>query len=262
MSFLDLCSNTIIIGFAFTILVSGIVVYLMNTKISRVEKNIQKQNQALAEAVNNIKTEVNSMPIMPSFMAGGFNEMSAAANDTLNSSANVENVKIAVSDDSDSGSDDDSDSSDSDSGSDDDSDTEVVETTASIMPSNDSMKTISLTVVADSGLNQENLSHETLQPNSKVVELNSSDSESVSDDSSDNDDDDDDDNDVSDIKDISKNTDSVSTDNISTVDTKSITEVQLNKVLDKVSEKIDIEEVSLDNSKPNEEKRISKVPQV
>ena len=253
MSFLDLCSNTIIIGFAFTILVSGIVVYLMNTKISRVEKNIQKQNQALAEAVNNIKTEVNSMPIMPPFMTGGFNEMSVAANDTLNASANAENVKITVSDDSDSGSDDDSDSSDSDSGSEDDSDTEVVETTASIMPSNDSMKTISLTVVADSGLNQENLSHETLQPNSKVVELNSSDSESVSDDSSDNDDDDDDNN-VSDIKDVSKNTDSVNTDNISTVDTNSITEVQLNKVLDKVSEKIDIEEVSLDNSKSNEEK--------
>lgn len=258
MSFLNLCSNTIIIGFAFTLLVSGIIVYLMNTKISRVEKNIQKQNQALAEAVNNIKAELNSMPMLPPpFMTAGMGMMNPNAN-TVDASTkdNVENVKISVSDDSDSCDGSDSCSTDSESESEEESDTENLETSAPPVTVADSMKTISLTVVADTGVMQDTLSANTLEPNSKVVELNSSESDSASDDSSDDEDDEDNgnnekDNKVTEIKEVVETTN----ENDSTaVDTNNITELQLKKVLDKVSDKIDVEEVSIGNLKSSEEK--------
>ena len=59
MTFLNLCSNSLILSVAFTLLISGVIVFLMNTKISRLEKNIQKQNQALADMINHIKADVN-----------------------------------------------------------------------------------------------------------------------------------------------------------------------------------------------------------
>ena len=61
MTFLNLCSNSLILSVAFTLLISGLIVFLMNTKISRVEKNIQKQNQALSDMINLIQTDINVM---------------------------------------------------------------------------------------------------------------------------------------------------------------------------------------------------------
>ena len=58
MNIFSLDSNSFIISVAFTLLMSGLIVYLMNTKISRIEKNIQNQNHVLTGIINGLQEDM------------------------------------------------------------------------------------------------------------------------------------------------------------------------------------------------------------
>ena len=60
MNIFSLDSNSFIISVAFTLLMSGLIVYLMNTKISRIEKNIQNQNHVLTGIINGLQEDMRS----------------------------------------------------------------------------------------------------------------------------------------------------------------------------------------------------------
>ena len=55
MSICGLEGSGFILAIGLTLLLSGIIVYLMNTKIARLEKNIQNQNQVLTGVISDIK---------------------------------------------------------------------------------------------------------------------------------------------------------------------------------------------------------------
>ena len=63
MSLFSLEGNSFIISVAFTLLMSGLIVYLMNTKISRLEKNLQNQNHVLTGIINGIQTDLENKQI-------------------------------------------------------------------------------------------------------------------------------------------------------------------------------------------------------
>ena len=60
MSLFSLEGNSFIVSVAFTLLMSGLIVYLMNIKISRLEKNLQNQNHVLTGIINGIQTDLEN----------------------------------------------------------------------------------------------------------------------------------------------------------------------------------------------------------
>ena len=177
MTFLNLCSNSLILSVAFTLLISGVIVFLMNTKISRLEKNIQKQNQALADMINHIKADVNMINTLPPQIFNGEEAMNVAENP---GSTN----KIQVSSDSETDTDSDDDS-DSDSGSDAETESSKhVGESTEISVQEDTLKTINLSALS----NDANSSGVTSTINVvEEVSNSSSESDSSDDDSSDDD---------------------------------------------------------------------------
>jgi len=177
MTFLNLCSNSLILSVAFTLLISGVIVFLMNTKISRLEKNIQKQNQALADMINHIKADVNMINTLPPQIFNGQEAMNVAENP---GSTN----KIQVSSDSETDTDSDDDS-DSDSGSDAETESSKhVGESTEISVQEDTLKTINLSALS----NDANSSGVTSTINVvEEVSNSSSESDSSDDDSSDDD---------------------------------------------------------------------------
>ena len=267
MTFLSLCNNSMIISIALTVLLSALIMYLMNTKISRVEKNIQKQNQALVEIVNKIKFDVNNILSSPPVISGGMPPVLSGNEEDNTEYPRVHNSKIPVSDDSD-----DSDESDSDSDSDDSSDSEseteettkkeitltdvnddicvdgVCEIKEQIDLSNDTLKTINLTSLnsnSDSIEVSENkmVSEVVSEAVEEVVsEKTSSDSESSDDSSSDSDDED-------------SSTTKETLENVSS-ESSILTEQDLQKKLDKVTDnkELDLETIDVIKSFSNGEK--------
>lgn len=195
MSICGLEGSGFILAVGLTLLLSGIIVYLMNTKIARLEKNIQNQNQVLTDVISDIKNHIS----VPSLTHEGINfdgkdaglaslEAIASAErysqELQGGSCSTQYQKIVVSDDNlsnrDSDSSDSESESDSESGS--ESDAEVVEKktvsadegkeieTASeiinVMETND-QKTIHLT---DNNMVSNDLSHSDSQGDSSDSE--------------------------------------------------------------------------------------------
>ena len=232
MSLLSLCNNTLFISILFTTVMCGIIMYLMNTKISRVEKNIQKQNQALVEAVNHIKFDVNNSMLEDS--QNSVMQSHNLSDMTLNTDQSV-SEKISVSDDSDVSDSENSeyDSSDSDSDSDSVSDNDKdkdnnntnIDTTSqqpeiTINEDANILKTINLSTFQDNS--------DTTKNHIKEITVN----KNLDDDtSSSDDDDDDDDDDSSDNNSKDSNDDNNSSSNKMM---NTISESELKRVLDKV----------------------------
>jgi hypothetical protein len=116
MTICGLEGSGFILAVGLTLILSGLIVYLMNTKISRLEKTVQNQNQVLTGIITNIQSN-----LAHSNMAGGNRDL-ASAEAIASAEKYMEHIatgetKIEVSDD-------DLSSSDSGSDSDDDSDSE------------------------------------------------------------------------------------------------------------------------------------------
>lgn len=203
MAFLNLCSNSLILSVAFTLLISGLIVFLMNTKISRVEKNIQKQNQALSDMINHIKADINIMGALPPSEI-----MMQQHEQQMRGISSVE--KIQVSSDSESDSDD---SDDSETESDEDTLENSSQSREISVNNADTQKTINLSSISD--ISQNDTPNETSVTIEKLpaIEVDSESSSSDDDDDDDSSDDDDDNNN----------------------DNNSINTIKLQEVLDKVS---------------------------
>ena len=227
MTFLNLCSNSLILSVAFTLLISGLIVFLMNTKISRVEKNIQKQNQALSDMINLIQTDINVMGnVAPSEFMVSQNSKSIENDDVQ---------KVQVSDDSDDSGESDSESdtdSDAESEHDEERDDTSIQNKEISVNRADTLKTINLSSLADISNKNEDATTtcnvEKLHKTPDVSETSSSDDD---DDSSDDD--------------------------------NSISTIQLQEVLDKVSSDKIVQEVSVvkvDSDEPDKSSNGAKQP--
>ena len=205
MAFLNLCSNSLILSVAFTLLISGLIVFLMNTKISRVEKNIQKQNQALSDMINHIKADINIMGSLP---PSGM--MMQQHEQQMRDISGVE--KIQVSSDSESESDD---SDDSETESDEDTLERSSQSREISVNNADTQKTINLSSMSE--ISQNDTSNETAVAIEKLpaieVESESSSSDDDDDDSSDDDDNNNDNNSINTIK-LQEVLDKVSSDGV------------------------------------------------
>ena len=113
MSICGLEGSGFILSIGLTLLLSGIIVFLMNTKISRLEKNIHKTNDVLTNVITNIQTHLN-MPQLSNEEELATPQAHAAAEKYMQQVSEEDYNKIIVSDnesrDSDSESDSDSDS--------------------------------------------------------------------------------------------------------------------------------------------------------
>lgn len=224
MTFLNLCSNSLILSVAFTLLISGLIVFLMNTKISRVEKNIQKQNQALSDMINLIQSDINVMGnVAPSEFMVSQNSQSIENDDAQ---------KIQVSDDSDDSGDSDSDTdTDSETESDEEHDDTPIQNKEISVNRADTLKTINLSTLSDISNKNEDATTtcaiEELPKTPDVSETSSSDDDDSSDDDN------------------------------------PISTIQLQEVLDKVSSDKIIQEVSVvkvDSDEPDKSSNGAKQP--
>ena len=141
MSICGLEGSGFILAVGLTLLLSGIIVYLMNTKIARLEKNIQNQNQVLTDVISDIKNHISVPSLTNEMMNFNGQDAGLASPEAIESaerysqelhrdSCSAHCQKIVVSDDNLSNSDSDSSDSESESESESESgsesDTEVV----------------------------------------------------------------------------------------------------------------------------------------
>ena len=207
MAFLNLCSNSLILSVAFTLLISGLIVFLMNTKISRVEKNIQKQNQALSDMINHIKADINIMGSLP---PSGM--MMQQHEQQMRDISGVEKIQVSSDSESESESDD---SDDSETESDEDTLERSSQSREISVNNADTQKTINLSSMSD--ISQNDKSNETAVAIEKLpvieVESESSSSDDDDDDSSDDDDNNNDNNSINTIK-LQEVLDKVSSDGV------------------------------------------------